>query len=128
MKDLEPLEPLDNQDLKHLQLFIYLIPVVGFFPAVWTLYRWRGNREQTAASRLAVQLTLGWFLGYILLETGAQTSESLTVPLLLMSSLLTSGYFLTNIWLMVRLWQRKSLELPWAKPVNSNSSRFSKRN
>uniref|UniRef100_A0ACD5GVH4 Uncharacterized protein n=1 Tax=Desertifilum tharense IPPAS B-1220 TaxID=1781255 RepID=A0ACD5GVH4_9CYAN len=31
---------------------------------------------------------------------------------MLTSSLLTSGYFLINFWLMVRLWQRKSTRLP----------------
>ncbi len=109
MKDIDP---LDNQDLKRLQIFFYLIPVVGFFPAIWTLYRNEGGRQRKALSRLVVTLALGWLFGYILLGTGAQTSESLTLPLLLMSSLLTSGYFLVNLWLMVRLWQRKPLRLP----------------
>lgn len=101
-----------TQDLKHLQLFIYLVPMVGFFPAIWTLYRRRGSEEQRAASRLAITLALGWLFGYLLLGSGAQATDSLSVPLLITSSLLTSGYFLINIWLMVRLWQRKSIWLP----------------
>lgn len=101
-----------TQDLKHLQLFIYLVPVVGFFPAIWTLYRRRGSEEQRGASRLAVTLALGWLFGYLLLGSGAQAADSLSLPLLITSSLLTSGYFLINIWLMVRLWQRKSIWLP----------------
>jgi hypothetical protein len=103
-------DPLDNQDIKHLQSFIYLIPVVGFFPALWTLYRRDGNREQRNASRLSVVLALGWLLGYVLLGSSAQATESLN--LLIMSSLLTSGYFLVNLWLMTRVWQRQSLSLP----------------
>lgn len=109
MKDVEPFE---NADLKHLQLFFYFLPVIGFFPALWMLYRRQGDRAQKTASRLAVTLALGWLFGYILLGFGAQTAESLSLPLLLMSSLLTSGYFLVNIWLMVRIWRRKSLKLP----------------
>jgi hypothetical protein len=105
-------DPLENQDVKHLQLFIYLIPVVGFFPALWTLYRRNGNRSQRSLSKLAVKLAFGWILGYLLLGAGAQASESLSVSLLLMSSLLTSGYFLVNLWFMVRLWRHKSLWLP----------------
>lgn len=101
-----------DRDLKRLQMFIYLIPIVGFFPAVWTLYRQQGNREQRSLSRLVVTLSIGWILGYILLAMGSQTSDAAALPLLIMSSLLTSGYFLANIWLMVRLWQRKSLQLP----------------
>jgi glucan phosphoethanolaminetransferase (alkaline phosphatase superfamily) len=94
-------------------MFLCLVPVVGFFPALWTLYKGRGSRQEKAISRLAVTLALGWVIGYFLLNTGAQAAGgSTSLQLLVMSSLLTSGYFLTNIWLMVRLWQRKSVWLP----------------
>lgn len=105
-------EQFDTSEIKHLQLFLYLIPVVGFFPAVWALYRRRGTRQEKNLSRTVIILALGWLLGYGLLGAGAQTSDALSLPLLFTSSLLTSGYFLVNIWLMVRLWQRKSLRLP----------------
>lgn len=102
----------ENRDLQRLLIFIYLIPVVGFLPAIWTLYQQRGNREQRHASRLVVVLTTGWILGYVLLGMGAQAADSFTLPLLIVSSLLTSGYFLVNIWLMICLWQGKTLYLP----------------
>jgi hypothetical protein len=104
--------PFVSQDLRRIQTFIYLIPVVGFFPALWTLYRRQGSREQRAVSRLAVTLATGWLFGYLLLGTGASASQSLALPLLIVSSLLTSGYFLVNVWLMVRLWRRKAIWLP----------------
>ena len=110
-----PMKPVDRfgtEEINHLRLFIYLLPVVGFFPALWTLYRGRGSREQRSLSRLVVTLVLGWLLGYLLLGSGAQMNSTSALPLLITSSLLTSGYFLTNFWLMVRLWQRKSLRLP----------------
>jgi hypothetical protein len=109
---MKELDPLENQDLKRLQLFVYLIPVLGFLPALWTLYRRQGTREQQAVSRLSVTLALGWLLAYILLLAGAQTSEFWTLRLLFLNSLLTSGYFLVSIGLMARLWRRKSLRLP----------------
>lgn len=109
---VQDLDSLENEEIKHVQLFLYLIPVVGFFPALWTLYRRRGTRQERNLSRTVVVLALGWLLGYSLLGLGAQTSESLSLPLLISSSLLTSGYFLVNIWLMVRLWQRKSMRVP----------------
>lgn len=109
---MKELDPLDNQDLKRLQLFVYLVPVIGFLPALWTLYRRQGTREQQAVSRLSVTLALGWLLGYILLSAGAQTSEFWTLRLLFLNSLLTSGYFLVSIGLMVRLWQGKLPRLP----------------
>jgi hypothetical protein len=105
-------DPFESQDLKRLQLFLYLVPVVGFFPALWTLYRGQGTRQQKNLSRLVVTLALGWLLGYILLGVGANASEALSLPLLITSSLFTSGYFLVNLWLMVQLWRRKVLRLP----------------
>jgi hypothetical protein len=105
-------DPFENQSIRHIQSFIYLIPVLGFFPALWTLYRRNGNREQRVTSRIVIKLALGWLFGYLLLGTAAQTTDVQVLPLLIISSLLTSGYFLVNIWLMVRLWQHKSLRLP----------------
>jgi hypothetical protein len=105
-------DPFENQSIRHIQSFIYLIPVLGFFPALWTLAQRNGNREQRDASRIAIKLALGWLFGYLLLATAAQTADAPALPLLITSSLLTSGYFLVNIWLMVRLWQRKPLKLP----------------
>jgi hypothetical protein len=102
----------ENLALQRLQLFIYLIPVFGFFPALWTLYRRQGTREQQAVSRLSVTLAFGWLLGYILLSTAAPSSQFWTIRLLFMNSLLTSGYFLVSLGLMVRLSQGKLPRLP----------------
>lgn len=99
----------ENQDIQHLKLFLYLLPVFGFFPALWTLYRQQGTRQERSLSRLVIKLALGWFVAYFLLGVGVNTSESLELPLLITGSLLTSGYFLVNIWLMVRLWQRQPI-------------------
>ncbi|NJR65690.1 MAG: hypothetical protein HC772_10745 [Leptolyngbyaceae cyanobacterium CRU_2_3] len=103
---------LSEENLKRLQMFLYLVPVVGFFPALWTLYRGRGDRQLRNTSRLAVTLAAGWLLGYLLLGAGAQAFDVASLQLLILASLLTSGYFVVNIALMVRLWQRKSLRLP----------------
>jgi len=116
--DSRKLQSFENPDIKHLQLFLYLIPIFGFFPALWTLYRRQGSREQQTLSRLAVTLALCWLLSYILLGTGAQLSEGLALPLLLTNSILTSSYFIINIWLMVRLWQRRPPQLPLISRVS----------
>lgn len=106
-------DPFKERDLERLQIFVYLIPVIGFLPALWTLYQQQGSLEQRNTSRLTVTLTTGWVLGYVLLGASAQlTDGSSALSLLILSSLLTSGYFLANLWLMVRLWQKKSLRLP----------------
>ncbi len=114
-------DPYKEQDLDRLRIFITLIPVVGFLPALWSLYQRQGSPEVRNASRLAVTLTTGWLLGYLLLGAGAKLSADSTISalsLLILSSLLTSGYFLTNLWLMLRLWQRRSLRLPGISPLS----------
>ncbi|ARV63270.1 hypothetical protein BZZ01_27485 [Nostocales cyanobacterium HT-58-2] len=93
-------------------LLLYLIPVVGFFPSLWTLYRRQGTREQLAVSRLSIILVFTWLMGYLLLATGATTSEFFTLRLLILNSFLTSGYFLVSIWLIVRTVKGKSKRLP----------------
>ncbi|MDJ0799862.1 MAG: hypothetical protein QNJ51_24165 [Calothrix sp. MO_167.B12] len=94
-------------------LLIYLTPIIGFFPSLWTLYRRQGTREQLSASRLSITLALTWLLGNLLLSTGATTtSELFTLRLLLLNSFLTSGYFIVSIWLMIRTVKGKSKRLP----------------
>lgn len=108
MNDFDRLEP---DAVRHLQLFFYLLPVFGFFPALWTLYRRSGSRQERALSRFVVKFAMGWLLLYGLMGA-ASTSESVQLPLLLTASFLTSGYFVLNLVLMLRLWQRKSIALP----------------
>jgi hypothetical protein len=117
-------DPFDNQQLQRLQLFMYLMPVLGFFPALWTLYRRQGNREQQSVSRLSVTLAVGWLLGYIFfLSAGTQTSEFWALRLMFLNTLFTSGYFLVSLGLMVRLWQRKLPRLPGISRVAEGTVR-----
>jgi hypothetical protein len=112
MLEMKNTDPLENSDLNRLQLFVLLTPIVGFFPALWTLYRRQGSPQHRAASRLAIVLALGWLSGHILLEAGAISAESWTIPLLLTSSVLTTSYFIVTLGLMIRVWKRQPLWLP----------------
>ncbi len=106
-----------------LLLLFYLIPVVGFFPSLWTLYRRQGSKEQFALSRLSITLAGTWLLGYLLMSFGAETSDFLALRLLILNSFLTSGYFLVSLWLMFLLIQGKAVRLPgfsqWAERILS---------
>lgn len=112
--------PHPPSDIDRLKLFIYLVPVFGFVPAVWSLYRKQGNREEQSVSRLVVTLALGWLIAYMSLGIGAEMSEAtaISVRLLVTGSLISSGYFLTNLWLMIRLWRGKSLRLPGVSQIS----------
>jgi hypothetical protein len=115
MDNLSPMENYSNSEdtatSKRL-LFLYLIPVLGFFPSLWTLYRRQGSREQLTVSRLSITLSFTWMLGYLFLTTGAATSDFFTLRLLILNSFFTSGYFLVSVWLIFRLIQGKSYRLP----------------
>ena len=63
--------PAKDTDISKTQLILYLIPIIGFFPSLWTLYQRQGSREQVTASRLSITLAFIWMLGYLLLTTGA---------------------------------------------------------
>ena len=62
--------------------------------------------------RLAVVLALTWAIAISLLNTSANASESLHLPLLITSSTVTSSYFFLNIWLMIRLWRQQNIRIP----------------
>lgn len=105
-------DPLENPDIQRVRLYLYFIPIFGVFPALWAISQPGVDRSQRTAGRLAVALALGWLVGYVSLGVGVQASEVGTVPLLLINSLLTSGYFVANLWLMVQVWQQKPPTLP----------------
>jgi hypothetical protein len=98
--------------LETLKLVIYLVPIFGFFPSLWSLYRRGGSRREQTASRTAVALALAWLLVYGVTGAGAHTFDGATARFLVTGLLSTTGYFITSLWLMVRLLQGKSVRLP----------------
>lgn len=102
----------ENPEINRLQLFVLVTPIFGLFPSLWILYRQQGSAEHRAVSRLVVSLSFIWLLTSILLQAGAEVSESGTISLLLINSLLTTSYFIVSLGLMVRIWKRQPLWLP----------------
>lgn len=96
-----------------LQLWIYFLPVLGLLPSCWTLAKGKGDRHQQNASRLSITLVLIWLGAYCTLSLGAtQASEIVAFRLLYTNALLTTGYFLLCIFLLLRLGRGKSPGLP----------------
>jgi hypothetical protein len=125
LRDHIPSPSSDRRDdaLHRLETFLYLTPVIGVFPSMWAIYRRQRDPKQLAVCRLSILLTLIWLSTYLGLNVGADlTSGSGTdglssisaigFRLLFLNGVATSGYFLTSIWLMMLLWQKKSLRLP----------------
>lgn len=98
--------------LETLKLLIYLVPIFGFFPALWSLYMKQGPKREKQVSQTAVTLALAWVVLYMLTAAGSQASDLVSTRLLITSLLATTGYFVTNLWLMVRLLQGGSVRLP----------------
>ena len=110
----EPTHHRDLDALARLETFLYLTPVFGLLPSMWAIYRCQRDKRQLAVCRLSVLLAFTWLSIYLSLNVGADLSGASAVGyrLLFLNSLTTSGYFMVSIWLMVLLWQKKSLRLP----------------
>jgi hypothetical protein len=110
----EPAHHRDVDVLSRLETFLYLTPVVGLLPSMWAIYRCQRDKRQLAVCRLSVLLAFTWLSIYLSLNVGADLSGASVVGfrLLFLNSLATSGYFMASVWLMVLLWQKKSLRLP----------------
>ena len=100
----------DRQELKNLMLLLYLMPVFGVGPALWTLSQPERPKAERALSRMAIKLMMAWFAGTVMLDVGVENMEGLRLPLLIASSVLTSGYFVMNLGLMLRLWQGRTID------------------
>jgi hypothetical protein len=107
--------PRDRDAWNKLIMFGCLIPMFGVIPAATTLYRRHGDPEQMSVARLSILLGLVWFLTNLTLNfTGNElglASES-SFRLLFVNGLITSGYFIVNLGLVMRLATGKSMRLP----------------
>jgi hypothetical protein len=105
---LNPVDPFGERKLLRLQLLLYLLPFVGVIPATWILYRGNGNSRQRSIARLSVKITLAWLLAYGLLGTSSfLANDSLSLRLLYLDTLLTSGYLLLSLGMMLKIWREK---------------------
>ena len=109
-----PTHHRDLDALAKLETFLYLTPVVGLLPSMWAIYRRQQNKRQLAVCRLSILLAFTWLSIYLSLNVGADLSGASTAGfrLLFLNSLATSSYFIASVWLMMLLWQKKSVRLP----------------
>lgn len=106
-------DPYGERPLQRLMMFLYLVPGFGLFPAMWTLSRGEGSRRQRQVGRMAVLLGLVWFVTYGALGLGAgQMGEITRFRLLFLDGMVTTGYVMLCLGLMLRVWQNKSVQLP----------------
>lgn len=105
---------MTNSKEKYWQTWIYLLPIAGIIPSIWTLSRYQHRQmigspihsAQLKASRLSLTLVLSWLIAYALLSFSAEKATDLTaLRLLYTNALLTTGYFLTCTILIWRSWQ-----------------------
>ncbi|MFH7241972.1 MAG: hypothetical protein ACHWZW_03880 [Spirulina sp.] len=109
---MKPNDLGEGTTLERLKLMIYLVPIFGVVPAAYSLLQKQGSRQEQAISRLVITLALTWVMMYALLSTGSHLAPGLSLRFLVSNTLVTTGYTLTNLVLMVRLLQGKSVKLP----------------
>ena len=98
--------------LETLKLIIYLVPIFGVFPSLWGLYWKQSSRREQTVSKTAIALAIAWVMVYGVTTAGSQAVDVAATRLLISSLLATTGYFITNFWLMLRLLQGKTVRLP----------------
>ena len=113
-----------RREQTRLQSILYLIPFAGFVPAIWTLYHKspkadRAQRQGQDAAQLAVSTGGLWAIVTVLLVLGGGVGvgDNVGITPLVLASLLTSGYFLTNVWLMTQILRRQRIYLPGLSEV-----------
>lgn len=100
-------------DLDKFQLSLYLLPVVGIIPSLLCLSSQESNLQQKKVSRTSVNLFFAWIFCYSFLWLGSSiTSEVLSLRLLYLNGLLTTGYFLGCLIFTFALWQGKTINFP----------------
>lgn len=111
--------------LDRVKLFIYLIPILGVIPALWTLSRSQSTSEEKQVSRVAINLAIAWITAYCLLLFGANYSggEVSSFRLLYTNSILTSAYFVTCSVMLFNLWRGKLPRLPFILPKNRRNKK-----
>ena len=116
MSDFYPVKPSSPDYLLRLRLYLNLVPVLGIPASLWTLYADpnRPDLRLKQVSRLAIVLGMGWLLATVLLSAGAHSefSQMATLRFWVASSFVGSGYFMTNLWLMLRVSRGHSTRLP----------------
>jgi len=103
-----------QHDPSPARLSLYLLPILGTIPALWLLYRQKGTPRERRVSRLSLLLALSWLIAYSLLGVGSHVTPSTvwSVRFLYLDGLITSGYFVTCLVLLIRLWRGKPPKLP----------------
>jgi len=98
--------------LETLKLLIYLVPVFGTVPAALSMARATASPRERAVSRLVLTLAFSWLALYVALGAGSELAPGLALRLLVTNLLVTTGYTVTSLGLMVRLLQGKPVKLP----------------
>ncbi len=98
---------LDNLD--KFQLSLYLLPVVGIIPSLISLYSEYSNAQQKKVSKISTNLFVIWIFFYSILSLGSSLNniETITLRLLYLNALLTTGYFLSCLIFTWIIWQGK---------------------
>jgi hypothetical protein len=110
-------DPLKENKLKFLKLLIILLPIIGFVPALWTLYQSASTSEEKKVSRVSLGLGISWLIAYILLGIGAgNSSDLITFRLMYLNGLITSGYFIASVIFMFGIWRGKLPNFPQFNP------------
>jgi hypothetical protein len=94
------------------RFFLYLLPVFGAIPAIWTLTRTNANPQYKQVSRTSLTLALAWGIFYLSCwQSSNWIGEIGSIRLLYSSALITTGYFGLSFWLILRMLKGRSINI-----------------
>ncbi len=101
------------------QLYMYLLPVFGAIPAVLTLTKRNHSATVHHTCQTAVMLMILWAVGYGAMGGVPLNGDLLNPQTALIQGSFSTVYFLTCLYLMVRVWRNQPIHLPWHKSERS---------
>lgn len=104
---MERLEPTEK-----FRQSLYLLPIFGTIPAIWRLTRTEASSANKQVSRTSITLAVAWAIVYFSCWQGSNLTEGVaSIRLLYTDALITTGYFGLCFWLMLRVWQGRSINI-----------------
>ncbi|MGY6529407.1 MAG: hypothetical protein ACXITR_05710 [Cyanobacterium sp.] len=99
-----------QENLNKFWLSLYLMPIVGIFFALISVFSKSENQFQTKKiSRVSLRLGLSWLTIYSSLWLGSSFSNDLfSIRLMYLNGMFTTGYFLICLFFLIRLWGSKT--------------------
>lgn len=115
--------PYKPDNLDKFQLSLFMLPIAGIIPSLWSLYSQESTLQQKKVSRVSINLFVVWIFLYSILSLGSNlTQEISSLRLLYLNGLFTTAYFLSCLVFTILIWQGKTPNFSFWKSFTKSDS------